>query len=62
MKHPCVYEVLDVSFWAEKNALPAIWHPTENPMPVALKEAYKSMDAGYHEGMDEKNKSKTESK
>ena len=46
-------EAADVAYWSDKGNLPAFYGPS-NPMPVALKNAAKAFDAGYHRGLDER--------
>jgi hypothetical protein len=48
-----VMEAADTWYWSEKHALPALFHPLANPMPVALKDAVKAFDAGYNKGLHE---------
>jgi hypothetical protein len=44
---------MEVAFWADKGNLGSIYN-SSNPIPYALKNAYRSFDAGYNEGMNEK--------
>jgi len=55
IKQPCAIEVMDIAFYADKGNLPAIYN-SGYPMPYALKNAYRSFDAGYNEGINEKSK------
>ena len=52
---------MDIAFWADKGNLNILFN-SGNPMPVALKNAYRSFDAGYNEGIHEKSKSEQKNK
>jgi hypothetical protein len=56
MKTPAAAEIMDATFWTEKNSAMAIWAPNGNPMPVAIRNGIKSFDAGYNEGLDDRPK------
>jgi hypothetical protein len=38
-------------YWSEKGNLSAFYN-ANNPMPVALRQAVKACEAGYHEGSE----------
>ncbi len=55
IKQPSATEALEVMFYGDKGNLPAIYN-AGYPMPYAIKNAYRSCDAGYNEGINEKSK------
>ena len=61
IKQQSAIEVMDIAFWADKGNLNILFN-SGNPMPVALKNAYRSFDAGYNEGIHEKSKSEQKNK